>query len=1009
MFKEYFNNIPLTTHDHLKGLITDGSDFPFDSVQDCLNMDFEPGETKKRLPYAAYEDLSDIIPQGSTILGIYPKVFVDADGTEKEVFIIAVNTGAATPYQSTVKLYITDYFNPTSDYGNNHNGSTNAWSGSAVELTEMKDIDIDTVTTTAGGHRVMLTVDDNDELQALPDDYYKGFTILNYNGTTNPIVGFITHFDADNGADGSDFYILVNSYVTKYTDGNTDTIQPYSFSATPPDNKFVLCRFPVMAQIGFDGNDISNFTADTISIVEYPNAVQISCGKDNRMLWLGFLTEKHYFGDAPDSGGIAINITGITNAANGIVTVNANHNYSDDDEIYINGVVGMGEVNNKIFTITVTGAGGLDKFKLNEDTTNYGTYQDVTTDFCYKINDAGDYKYTADWNGFWMGYDVANILNKKDIYSYTTSGLIPPGMVEYDLDEKKNGTTINTITGREISLDPDYDITTFYYEDSYKELGIIFRNDIYSYLYGHVGTNDEYAKDDIFAICSEFDGFQTIFNAIFIAEPFTTPPDNYAIMGINRILIYQPTFDRRLSAIVQFLQQDNYQSRPLDELDFAIIPTQLSEIQDGYKKINEDDRVKGGQLLLYPQLYYFWSGYTLSQIKGSPGNTGKILNDYLNMTYYKDVYMKTDKIIKVGEDTLAINISNDSVSTDPDNDKNGYCKVALSLVQNDGVNSRSIFCDERVKQITQGEPLITATQIVDNRILIFSKRHCFYYNIPDNIEGLTLQHIQTYQFKGTLGDKTLIKAQHGDEFAGIYWLNESSIYKFGDSAPVDILPFKWQKYYQQTITSNNKSSAVFGYLPRTKDIFIVLGSYIYLWNIIYQHWRKYYYPDTPQAFGTLSDSEEIIFLNGTSLFKTEGLNTAEWKDVRDFEVSPTKTPITFHIEKTITGGDRTVQKILDRIEAIYDTTLPAQTTPKIIISATANGTSIQSTTVEIDTEPEKSRINVQIASRKRNNYSTIKIESIPITQQQTDNYIKTFSIKELKASIKSTGKTIQKI
>lgn len=67
----------------------------------------------------------------------------------------------------------------------------------------------------------------------------------------------------------------------------------------------------------------------------------------------------------------AINISDITQAANGVVTTSINHDYSTGDKVYIANVGGMTEVNDRVFTITVT---GVDTFELNENTSLYGAY-----------------------------------------------------------------------------------------------------------------------------------------------------------------------------------------------------------------------------------------------------------------------------------------------------------------------------------------------------------------------------------------------------------------------------------------------------------------------------------------------------------------------------------------------------------------------------------------------------------------------------------------------------------
>lgn len=66
-----------------------------------------------------------------------------------------------------------------------------------------------------------------------------------------------------------------------------------------------------------------------------------------------------------------VNISGITQANPGVVTTAAPHGYSTGNRVYIAGVTGMTEVNDVVFTITVTGAA---TFELGVDTSGYGAY-----------------------------------------------------------------------------------------------------------------------------------------------------------------------------------------------------------------------------------------------------------------------------------------------------------------------------------------------------------------------------------------------------------------------------------------------------------------------------------------------------------------------------------------------------------------------------------------------------------------------------------------------------------
>ena len=83
-------------------------------------------------------------------------------------------------------------------------------------------------------------------------------------------------------------------------------------------------------------------------------------------------------------------ITAITQAANGVVTATA-HGFSTGDEIWIDGVVGMTQVNNLYFTITVVDP---NSFQLNVNTSAYTAYSSGGS--ARKFVQAGE---TLDWTG----------------------------------------------------------------------------------------------------------------------------------------------------------------------------------------------------------------------------------------------------------------------------------------------------------------------------------------------------------------------------------------------------------------------------------------------------------------------------------------------------------------------------------------------------------------------------------------------------------------------------------
>lgn len=73
-----------------------------------------------------------------------------------------------------------------------------------------------------------------------------------------------------------------------------------------------------------------------------------------------------------------VSISGITNAANGVVTTAVAHGFKTGNVVRIRGVDGMTQVNGQSFTITVTGA---TTFQLNVNTAAYGVYIAGSRDF----------------------------------------------------------------------------------------------------------------------------------------------------------------------------------------------------------------------------------------------------------------------------------------------------------------------------------------------------------------------------------------------------------------------------------------------------------------------------------------------------------------------------------------------------------------------------------------------------------------------------------------------------
>lgn len=113
-------------------------------------------------------------------------------------------------------------------------------------------------------------------------------------------------------------------------------------------------------------------------------------------------------------------ITGITNANPGVVTTSTNHGYTTGDRVYIAAVVGMTEVNNIIFTVTVLTP---TTFSI-VDTTAYGAYGGagtaaLVTDDTDRV--MGIYRFLKDdgtYDGLAFSTTRANLFNTGVIQDY---------------------------------------------------------------------------------------------------------------------------------------------------------------------------------------------------------------------------------------------------------------------------------------------------------------------------------------------------------------------------------------------------------------------------------------------------------------------------------------------------------------------------------------------------------------------------------------------------------------
>jgi uncharacterized protein (TIGR02217 family) len=136
-------------------------------------------------------------------------------------------------------------------------------------------------------------------------------------------------------------------------------------------------------------------------------------------------------------------ITGITQANPGNVTA-VGHGFSTGDVIKITGVVGMTQVNNLYFTITVT---GTDNFTIGVNTSAYTAYSSGGSAIKYGITQTNPVRVNSDAHGFTNGQvvwiDNAAGMTEVNDLAFTVSN----ASTNYFELSGVNGTSYTTYTG----------------------------------------------------------------------------------------------------------------------------------------------------------------------------------------------------------------------------------------------------------------------------------------------------------------------------------------------------------------------------------------------------------------------------------------------------------------------------------------------------------------------------------------------------------------------------------
>lgn len=546
-----------------------------------------------------------------------------------------------------------------------------------------------------------------------------------------------------------------------------------------------------------------------------------------------------------------------------------------------------------------------------------------------------DYKLTHSYNGFWFDFQIPNIPQSKIVTDFVADDggtSLPFGDFEVSWDG-------NTKTGN--------DTYSAYF--NIPELNLIIAcvieynlqsvKDEPNWIYGPDGDNNNKGFfDDLFSVVAELDGFQSIPLKMLMTRRFRI--DNggknyYFNIQIN-LLSFEIPFDynRRLSNFLHFYQRADLYFEGNDSKNYD--PNLLPDKYNGTISVNSDivTTTQNRIIFEYPHFekgvvrpnyttekYLEPSNYNSDDEYNSPfctnpENDRLNLNGYLNNYHYKSVHIKSNDFINVNELMIALQLDKSSTNFDTNLQTTGLNKICISQIQQGNVITDSIFPDERVRQVCPlGETIITGAHLYGNKFFIFSESSIYQYEIID-LNNATIALQNTYKKISCSKKNHFVNARFGNQFAGFYWIGiDNTIYRFLNDKPEDILLGRWKNQFQN-INLSDIQNATSGFDAFNKDVYFLIGNKIYIWNLNYQNWRIYDFFHLPNKFFTSPDGL-ISFSNLNNIYKKLPPNSEFTQDNQ----SSDPVPFQFYLSKNVTLGDKTVRKIFDRTEIVFDKTV----------------------------------------------------------------------------------------
>lgn len=877
---------------------------PKNAVTAVRNLRLMNDGTYRRPPYMLAYDLSSVLPAGYEVMRFCEKIFVDKEGTDQRVLIVAAKqTGGKT---GKVKIFINYNYSASQEcrnaykFGNLPAGFEAGW----IDLTEKYIHNVDGYNFTYGnidpGNLQTYQLRSTKVQFNKPRYAYRGWYFIDANGD---IAGLITDSIWYNGM----------AYFKVTTSG---------YASTPAGGAIGICRFPV-GQTN-DWTKIQDVSFDTTSA----NMVRIYTGKGNQTLNLMFIKDRTSFNGW------------VTDAGTGTGTAWAEKRADYDAEETIS------YVKIKCTIASTYGGGLLYRFafawrtnqtttyqllfdtinvgnNLNKDVVVIGGLQVRISGSTSTITEGQEVTYTISksqlqqkYNGFFFDYDSVEAKDKKKY-------------IRFILNEEHN--------------DNPTDEKTIEYSEISNQLGLGY--DIKNYKSRSAASGN--TKDKVYSLCAELDGRQVFFLKNLFANRGNVPGQNEVNSELLIDLRLEPWFNPRITGHLMFVNTMVLSPAFFD----TILETGnlLEGDGKGYRQFEKMSVQFNDNHQLYTRLITntgVWnSGETLFPEKFA---TGISLLDMLHNYYWKSVNVGAEAAIPAGLNLVAYRLDDDAIRKDNDSagENIGLFSVCISQVQQGNANCKSIMTTERVKQLSVGQPIIAAARAYGSQFLIFTPDECRWEDVIDE-QSISTRSIAVYYDDGIVNKESVCaavvpeemqagppSAPYTSKFSGTYCAGYRSFYTFIGNKRIDLLVVKdpatdkaifarWYDEYNRLDKSVKEASRV-GYLSNNKEVFWYLNGEIRVWSIKNECWTSYVFPDAVSGFVPELDGE-LYFWTGNKIYKTEKISTSEFKDKGT-------AAIDWYFEKFYSFGTEQANKIFDKLDWNYEFQIDPATRDDVIVN-----------------------------------------------------------------------------